>query len=85
MGVPRPGQQPGLAGRPGRDLDHDQAVGQVRLLGEEHAGEAPAPELAAEQVGPDRVARLRQALPGFPEGRRPRPRCRRRAEQTAQE
>ena len=58
VGVPDPGQQPGLSRRPGRDLHDDLTVLEVGLLGQEDPGESPSSQLAAEQVGSDLVAGL---------------------------
>ena len=58
--VPRPGLQDRLGRRPRRDLQHHQAIIQVRLLGEEHPRQAASAQLAQEAVRPDLVARAGQ-------------------------
>ena len=60
VGVPGPGQQPGLGRRPGRDLHDDLTVVEVGLLGQEDPGEAPSPQLPAQQIRADLVAGLRE-------------------------
>ena len=56
MSVAYPREEPRLSGHCFRDLEHDQAIFEVRLFGQKNASESAAPQLSLQDVWPDLIA-----------------------------